>query len=124
MIEIRVGQTKKSYWMVLSLPQAMNENMPFSCLTAAECLILSKNRPASQHYDEQVWQALISVWDAANQICSKRLVPFLPQLVTAIERHGHPRAPVGVRARLLSISPATVDRSLAGARARKSQAEH
>lgn len=51
--------------------------------------VLPKNRPASQQYDEQVQQALISVWNAANQICSKRLVPFLPQLVPAMERHGH-----------------------------------
>ena len=39
-------------------------------------------RRVAQKYDEQVRQALISVWCAANQICSKRLVPFLPQLVT------------------------------------------
>jgi len=74
--------------------------------------VLPKNRPASQLYDEQVRQALIFVWNAANQICSKRLVPFLPQLVTAMERHGHLRVPADVRSRLLCISPATVDRLL------------
>ncbi|WP_292989806.1 hypothetical protein [Nitrosomonas sp.] len=73
---------------------------------------MPKNRPASQLYDEQVRQALISVWNAANQICSKRLVPFLPQLVTAMERHGHLRVPADVCSRLLCISPATVDRLL------------
>jgi hypothetical protein len=74
--------------------------------------ILPKKRPASQKYDEQVRQALISVWFTANQICSKRLVPFLPQLVTAMEHHGHLRLPADVRAHLLSISPATADRML------------
>lgn len=69
-------------------------------------------RLASRKYDEQVRQALYSVWYAANQICSKRLVPFIPQLVEAMERHGHLRLPADVRARLLSISPATVDRLL------------
>lgn len=29
-------------------------------------------------YDEQVRQALYVVWYGANQICSKRLVPFMP----------------------------------------------
>lgn len=81
-------------------------------LNSDEMPVLPKNRPASQQYDEQVRQALISVWNAANQICSKRLVPFLPQLVTAMERHGHLQVPADVRTRLLSISAATVDRLL------------
>lgn len=81
-------------------------------LKSSEMSVLPKNRPASQQYDEQVRQALISVWIAANQICSKRLVPFLPQLVTAMERHGHLRVPADVRSRLLSISLSTVDRLL------------
>jgi len=74
--------------------------------------ITPKRRLGCQKYDDQVRQALFSVWCAANQICSKRLVPFLPQLVEAMERHGHLRLPSDVRARLLSISPATVDRLL------------
>jgi len=71
-----------------------------------------KERLASQKYDEQTRQALYSVWYTANQICSKRLVPFLPELIGAMERHGHLRIPAEVRTRLLSISPATVDRLL------------
>jgi hypothetical protein len=71
-----------------------------------------KQRLACQKYDEQTRQALYSVWYTANQICSKRLVPFLPELVGAMERHGHLRIPAEVRTRLLSISPATVDRLL------------
>jgi len=81
-------------------------------LNGDELPIIRKARPGSQKYDEQVRQALVSVWCAANQICSKRLVPFLPQLVAAMEHHGHLRLPSAVRARLLSISPATVDRIL------------
>ncbi len=72
----------------------------------------------SQKYDEQVRQALLTVWYAANQICSKRLVPFLPELVEAMERHGHLRLPVDVRARLLSMSAATIDRLLRSERER------
>ncbi len=69
-------------------------------------------RLTSQKYDGQVLQALLFVWHAANQICSKRLAPFLPALVEAMERHGHLRLPVDVRTRLLRISPATIDRLL------------
>ena len=71
-----------------------------------------KARQACQKYDEQTRQALYSLWYTANQICSKRLVPFLPELIGAMERHGHLRIPAEVRTRLLSISPATVGRLL------------
>jgi len=67
----------------------------------------------SRRYDERVEQALISLWKAANQICAKRLVPFLPELVSSMERHGHLSLPEDVRERLLTISPATADRLLA-----------
>jgi hypothetical protein len=72
-----------------------------------------RTRPLSRAiYDEHIKQALISLWYTANQICSKRLVPFLPELVEALERHGHLSLPGAVRERLLAISPATVDRLL------------
>ena len=34
-------------------------------------------------YDDRVLEALVGVWRAANRICSKRLVPFLPEFVPA-----------------------------------------
>jgi len=79
-------------------------------LNSTEVKEKPKQRLASQKYDEQTRQALFSVWYTANQICSKRLVPFLPELVKAMERHGHLRIPAEVRTRLLTISSATVDR--------------
>lgn len=63
-------------------------------------------------YDEAIRQALLTVWYAANQICSKRLVPFIPDLLVALERFGHLSLPHDIRGRLLDISPATVDRLL------------
>jgi hypothetical protein len=90
-------------------------------LNSTEVLEKPKQRLASQKYDEQTRQALFSVWYTANQICSKRLVPFLPELVKAMERHGHLRIPAEVRTRLLSISPATVDRLLRPERERFKQ---
>ncbi len=52
------------------------------------------------------------VWEAANRVCSKRLVPFLPEMVEAMERHGHLKLSAEVKERLLGISPASVDRIL------------
>ena len=59
-----------------------------------------------RRYDERVEQALVSLWKVANKICAKRLVPFLPELVSSMERHGHLSLPTDVRKRLLTISPA------------------
>jgi hypothetical protein len=65
-----------------------------------------------QKYNEDVKQALIMVWLVANQICGKRLTPFLPELVSILESRGHLSLPADVRKRLLGISAATVDRLL------------
>jgi hypothetical protein len=75
-------------------------------------------RPRARHYGPEVQAALEVAWAAANQVCAKRLVPFLPDLVAALERHGHLTLRDDVRARLLQISPATADRLL---RARRRQ---
>ena len=67
-------------------------------------------------YDEAVKKALITTWNVVNQICAKRLVPFLPELVSVLERHGHLSLPTDVKTRLLSISISTADRLIKGER--------
>jgi hypothetical protein len=59
---------------------------------------------------------LLTLWQAANGICSKRLVPYLPELVTVLERHEGLGLDADTKALLLGISPATVDRLLHAAR--------
>jgi hypothetical protein len=68
------------------------------------------------HYGPEVQQALLLAWKAANQICSKRLIPFLPTLVEALERQGHLHLSEECRHQLLSISATTADRLLRGSR--------
>jgi hypothetical protein len=70
------------------------------------------HRPRVRRYDQAVQAALVVVWEAANRICAKRLVPFLPTLLEVLERHGHLQLSEAVRQRLLSISAASVDRLL------------
>jgi hypothetical protein len=65
-----------------------------------------------RRYDDRVSKALVKIWQMANRICSKRLVPFLPEFVKALERFGHISFEPEVREKLLSLSPATVDRLL------------
>jgi hypothetical protein len=69
-------------------------------------------RPARRVYDDAVREALIVLWEASDRICGKRLKPLIPTLVEAMERHGHLLLVPEVRAGLLSISAATIDRAL------------
>lgn len=48
----------------------------------------------------------------AHYLCSKRLAPFLEELVEALERHGELRISAEQRPVLVHISPATIDRLL------------
>src|SRR6266581_1827304 len=73
---------------------------------------LTITRPRPPHYGPEVQHALHLAWTAANHICAKRLVPFLPTLVTSLERHGHVHLSEQGRADLLAMSPATADRIL------------
>jgi hypothetical protein len=63
-----------------------------------------------------VQQALITCWQVANGICSKRLVPYLPELGAVLERQGELRLDGETKRRLLCLSPATADRLLAAER--------
>jgi hypothetical protein len=69
-------------------------------------------RPGRRIYDEAVREALIVIWEASDRICGKRLRPLLPILLEAMERHGHVQLVPEVRARLLAMSAATIDRAL------------
>src|SRR6266480_7303566 len=44
-------------------------------------LKLTIERPRAPSYGPEVQQALHLAWTAANHICAKRLIPFLPTLV-------------------------------------------
>jgi Integrase core domain len=69
-------------------------------------------RSQLRKYGPDVQHALFLVWHAANRICAKRLMPFLPTLVEALERHEHLHLSEECRNQLLSMSAATADRLL------------
>lgn len=80
-----------------------------------------RRRGRAPRYGPEVAAALKTLWEASDRACSKRLVPFLPTLLDALERHGRIAATPEVREALLEISPATADRLLAPHRKRHSQ---
>ncbi len=79
---------------------------------------IRRTRP--RRYGEEAQEALLVAWNAANRICAKRLVPFLPELVPILERHQHLTLSSELRTQLLSISAATADRILRACRGHSS----
>src|SRR5271168_5358813 len=69
-------------------------------------------RPGRRIYKDAVREALIVIWEASDRVCGKRLQPLVPILIEAMERHGHLRLTPEVRAGLLAMSAATIDRAL------------
>ena len=67
------------------------------------------HRPRPRQYGPEVQHALFLAWHAANRICAKRLIPFLPTLVESLERHEHLHISEKCRRQLLSMSAATAD---------------
>lgn len=72
-------------------------------------------------YGPEVVAALLQVWEASGHLCGKRLQPFLPELVAALERHGELTIAPRTKTQLLRMSAATIDRRLRRARNRLPQ---
>lgn len=67
-------------------------------------------------YQGEVIQALEQIWEICGRICSKRLHPFLPEMVSVLERCSELSLSAETQALLLEMSRATIDRCLQPAR--------
>ena len=72
----------------------------------------SEPRHSRRIYNEAVREALVVLWEASDRICGKRLKALIPTLIEAMERHGHLQLGADIRAGLVAMSAATIDRSL------------
>jgi hypothetical protein len=63
--------------------------------------------------------ALKTLWEAADRICSKRLVDFIPELLEVLQRMGELTLSDEVRHQVLAMSAATIDRRLKGEQVRR-----
>lgn len=77
---------------------------------------LRKRRGRRKIYQGEVVTALTRIWEICGRICSKRLQPFLPEMLAVLERHGEMQLEPDVKELLLHISRATIDRCLRPAR--------
>ena len=78
--------------------------------------VTARTRPGRRIYGEAVRAALILLWEASDRVCGKRLKALLPVLMEAMERHGRLELDPVVRAGVLAMSAATIDRALAPCR--------
>ena len=76
--------------------------------TAAE----SKPEKSRKVYDQQVLIILRQIWMILDYICGKRLVAIMPEVIRRLEYFGELQLEPEVRAKLLRISAASVDRLL------------
>lgn len=67
-------------------------------------------------YQGEVVQALTQIWEICGRICSKRLHPFLPEMVRVLDRHQELILDSETERLLLAISRSTIDRCLKPAR--------
>jgi len=74
--------------------------------------VKNKKRGRSRQYSAAVVGSLRFAWEATDRLCSKRLQPFLPELVQVLRRHGESTMSAEIEAQLCRMSPSTIDRLL------------
>ena len=71
-----------------------------------------KRRGRPRLYGLESMAALKVAWEATDRLCSKRLHPFLPELVSILKRNGELRITEEAEGQLCQMSPSTIDRLL------------
>jgi len=73
----------------------------------------SKRRGRPRRYGtEEVTGALKTIWEAGDRLCSKRLQPFIPEMVKVLRQHNEQHIDASTEAQLCQMSPSTIDRLL------------
>jgi len=73
---------------------------------------VNKKRGRPRLYGPETMAALKVVWEITDCLCSKRLQPFLPELVGILKRCGELAMTGEIEAQLCQMSPSTIDRAL------------
>jgi hypothetical protein len=73
---------------------------------------VTRRRGRPRKYSREVVVALKTAWEAGDRVCSKRLHPFLPEMVRVLRNNGESNITVEVETQLGKISPSTIDRML------------
>ena len=73
---------------------------------------VSKRLGRPRRYGAETAEALRGVWEASDRLCSRRLKPFLPEMITVLRRHGEQRINAVTEMELRRMSASTIDRLL------------
>ena len=73
-------------------------------LNRSNQLTQCKRQGRRRKYGSGVVEALKVVWEAGDRLCSKRLKPFMPEMVKTLRRHGERRIDASLEAELCMIS--------------------
>ena len=71
-----------------------------------------QRRGRRRRYGYEAVDALRKVWEASDRLCSKRLKPFIGELVRVMRQHDELAVNASLEADLCQMSPATIDRLL------------
>jgi len=71
-----------------------------------------RRRGRPRRYGCYIVEALKVAWEATDRLCSRRLQPFLPELIRVLRRYGEKTMAAEVEAQLCQMSPSTIDRLL------------
>jgi hypothetical protein len=88
---------------------------------AAIRLLLRRSKPQVKHPGRpgsynKVLEPLKAIWEASDRLCSKRLHPFLPEMIQVLRQKGELQIDAEMESQLTTLSPATIDRLLGPAR--------
>ena len=71
-----------------------------------------KTRGRTKYYGNEVTVALRIIWEASDRLCSKRLQPFIPEMIRVLRQHGEQHINLTLESQLCQMSSATIDRLL------------
>jgi len=71
-----------------------------------------RRRGRPKKYGSYAIEALKLAWEATDRICSRRLQPFLSELVRVLRQHGERCMTADIEAQLCQMSSSTIDRLL------------
>lgn len=75
-----------------------------------------KKRGRKKKYGMREKAAVEQIWEASDRLCSKRLHPFLPEMIRVMRKHGEIVIDSELEAKLCQMSTSTIDRLLRSSR--------
>ena len=90
----------------------MHRKAVIRLLNRGSSVEVSRRRGRQRQYGAGAAEALKVVWEACDRLCSKRLQPFIPEMLKVLREHGEHRPGAATEAQLCQMSASTIDRLL------------